>query len=115
MSRYIQNANKRSILRGHTLDRGNSYVMQDPVAHLVVEHAVVGVHAHAARIRAGVALANPLVILCRGKRHHVLAVGQGKERNFFAFEKLLNHDRRLNRAQQLSAQQARDRLGGLFL
>ena len=56
------------------------------------------VAAHAAGVRAGVAVADPLVVARRGERDGALAVAQREQRELVAVEELLDHDRRGRRS-----------------
>ncbi len=49
--------------------------------------------AHAARVRAFVAVQRPFMVLHRKHRHNRRAVGEGHQRGFLAFQKLFHHNR----------------------
>ena len=51
------------------------------------------VRAHAAGVRPGVAVADPLEVLRRGERHDALPVGEREDGHLLAGEELLDHDR----------------------
>ena len=56
------------------------------------------VAAHATRVRALVAVEDPLVVLGGRQRHHVLAVAEGEQRELLALEELLERRPRCRRS-----------------
>ncbi|MDT4815202.1 hypothetical protein FQZ97_482260 [compost metagenome] len=59
--------------------------------HLGSDHRGRRVGAHAAGVRAGIAVADALVVLAGGHGQHVLAVDHDDEAGFLAVEELLDH------------------------
>ena len=97
----VEEADERGALGLERADRRQ----RDRVEHLVDERRLgtpaVGepgqrrVGAHAAGVRAGVAVADALVVLGGAERHDVVAVGEEEERDLLAVEELLDQDRAL--------------------
>ena len=67
--------------------------------------------AHAAGVRAGVAVADALVILRGSQRQRGLAVDEGEEACLLAFEKFLDHDLGAGRAERAGEARVDGRLG----
>ncbi len=92
-------------------------LVQDGRVHLLDElgrrrdagHRRVG--AHAAGVRALVAVADPLVVLRRGERHAHAAVAQGEQRDLLADEPLLDHQRASGIAERAVEHRASGLLG----
>ena len=57
-------------------------MVDQPIAHLVINQAGGGVRAHAASIGPGVAVADPLMILSRHQGRDTFSVAEDEEREF---------------------------------
>src|SRR5579884_425169 len=92
----------------HSVHYRTSDVMDDPLAHGRVEQRISGICAHAAGVRASVAVAHALVIARGNKRHDGFPVGHHQERELLALQTLLDHDL----CAGISYQLAREHLAG---
>ena len=87
----VENAAKRPPGTLHRVDRGHQDVLLDPVQHIVGDQRGRAVGAHAAGVRAGVAVVGRFVILGRRERDDRPAVGDGQHAGLLAVEPLLDH------------------------
>src|SRR5436190_11253445 len=70
--------------RLHASDGRPGDVLQQPIRHLLIEQAGKGIRTHTAGVRASVALADTLVVLCGHKWSNALSVAEHQERNLIA-------------------------------
>ena len=111
----VKEARVHDAVFGHT-----AHGRLDDFAHRLfkdfVGHAGRGrVGAHAARVRALVAVEKTLVVLARGKRQHVFAVDHDDEARFFAREEFFDHDARAGRTELVAREHVVDgRVGFVF-
>ena len=95
-------------------DDGPHDVGEQPVAHLVIHDGRGRVGAHAASVRAGVAVAHALVILRGDQWRYSLAVAHDQKREFVALEKFFQHHARSGFAQHPAAEHFMGNGRGLF-
>ncbi len=81
--------------------------------HRLGHHRRRRIGAHPAGIGAGIAVADPLVVLRRGQRQYVLAIDQREKAGFLAPEKLLDDDLGAGRAEAARREHHVDRGMGL--
>ena len=75
----------------HARDHGLRNVRAQPLRHLFVDDSVRGVSAHAAGVRARIAIADALVVLRGDQRSHTLAITQYQEGNLFSLKAFFQH------------------------
>ena len=95
------------------MDRGHQDVLLDPVEHLVVHQRRGTIGAHAAGVRAGVAVERRLVVLGRLERDDRLPVGNRQHAGLLAVEPLLDHQPVAGGAEDFLAGDLLDRSDGL--
>src|SRR5690606_18522633 len=89
---------------GHAAHGWVDDFIHHPLVHVSSDHWSRGVSTHAASVRAGVAVADALVVLAGGHRQHVLAVDHDDEAGLFAVEKLLDHHARTGFAERVAGE-----------
>ena len=101
--------------RDHFLQRRPDDRLQAGLLQLrrKIRHRRVG--AHAAGVRPGIAIADPLVVLRRTQQQRVLAIAQGEQRDFLAHQAFLDHHRRARFAEHLLVHHGVDRRQRLVL
>ncbi len=110
----IEDALEHPPLIPHRRDRGQDDAVHDLALERRGQDGGRRKGAHAAGIRAGVAVAEPLVVLRGGERQRVLAVDQREKARLLAFEKILDDDLRARRAEPALDQGGVDRaIGGV--
>ncbi|VXB50134.1 conserved hypothetical protein [Curtobacterium sp. 8I-2] len=94
----VQEPDERRALVLKPADRRQGHELGDLVDEGLLGRPAVGepgqrrVRAHAARVRAEVAVGQALVVLRGAERTHVVAVAQEEQGDLFAVEELLDHD-----------------------
>jgi len=88
----IQKTGERNAVFFHALDGRQNDFAHGPRMHIGRDHRGGGVSAHAARVRAFVAVEQALVVLAGGQDGHVLAIAHDNETGFLALQKLLDDD-----------------------
>ena len=78
--------------RGHAVHGRHDDLAHDPRMQLGRDHRRGRISAHAASVRARVAILQSLVVLRRRQRQHILAVDHDDEARFLAGEKLFDDD-----------------------
>ena len=79
-------------------------MVDEPVAHLVIDDRRRGVRAHAAGVGPRVAIADALVVLRCDQRNHALAIAEDEKGKLVAGQALFQYDQRASRAHHLAAQ-----------
>ena len=80
--------------RCHLADGRIHDLVHDFAGLLRRNNTAIAVGAHAAGVGSCIAVADSLVILARFERNNLGAVADANEADFFAFQKLFNHEQR---------------------
>ena len=94
------------------MHRGHEHLLFDEVQHVFVDQRRGAVGAHAASVRAGVAIVSPFVILGRRQCENRAAVGDRQHAGFLAVEAFFDDDLVAGLAELLVAADASDGLDG---
>ena len=86
----VEHALVRLALGLHGGHGGRDDLVHDPPLHLGRHYRRRGIGAHAAGVRPGLAVADPLVVLRRGERQHGLAVDEREEAGLLAVQEFLD-------------------------
>ena len=86
-----QHARERRAELGHAAHGRLDDLAHGPLDHVRRHHRRRRIGAHAAGVRAGVAVADALVVLRRAERQRGLAVAQAEEARLLAIEEFLDH------------------------
>ncbi|MNO73014.1 hypothetical protein D3C76_639730 [compost metagenome] len=87
----VEEAGVDVALGRHAAHRRHDHLLHHFLMHRICHHGRRGVGPHAAGVEAGVAVADPLVILAGGHGQHVLAVHHDDETRLFPVQELLDH------------------------
>src|SRR5690606_13183160 len=89
---------------GHAAHGRPDHLVHHALVHVRGHHRGRGVGAHAAGVRAGVGVADALVVLAGGHGQHVVAVDHDDEAGFLAVEELLDHHARTGVAEGVAGE-----------
>ena len=87
----VEKAGVADAVGRHAFDGRMDHLAHDARVQFGRDHRRRRIRAHAAGVGAAVAVAQPLVILARRQRQHVLAVDHDDEAGFFAEQAFLDH------------------------
>src|SRR5690606_12395833 len=93
----------------HAANGWPDHLIHHPLVYRIGDDRGGGVGAHAAGVGAGVAVADPLVVLAGGHGQYVLPVDHDDEAGFLALQKLLDYHPRPGFAEGVASQHVGDR------
>ena len=110
----IEEAGVDVAFAGHAAHGGVDHLVHHALVHLGGDYRGWRVGAHAAGIRAAVAVADALVVLAGGHRQYVLAIDHDDEAGFFAVEELLDHHARAGFTEGVAGEHVAHRVFGFL-